>query len=102
MDDRFKVIYSRFIPVLSTSKDFFYTEIASIEAILPLTRSTETGILASLYWSRHPGKTLENTLTLYYHDGRVKHLSVTISREDLQEAFIHIKKLSSIHIAESY
>jgi|GEM_PF-3936653 len=103
MDDRFKILYKRFIPAFSSSKDFLYTEIDSIEAILPLTRTTETGILASLYWSRHPyGKTLENTLTIHYYDGHTKHLWVKISREDLQEAFIHIKKLSPIRIDESY
>ncbi len=103
MDDRFTIVYTRFIPLLSTSKYFFYNEIDSIDAILPLTRSTETGLISTFLSYRYSLKSsLKNTLTFHFHDGRVKYLSVTISREDLQEAFRHIRTLSSIRIAESY
>lgn len=108
MDDRFKITYTRCIPVFSSSKDFLYAEIDSIEAILPLTQSMETGFIETLnsirnqYRYPYGKKTHKNTLTLHYHDGRTKHLSVNISREDLQEAFKHIRILSPIHIAESY
>jgi hypothetical protein len=103
MDDRFKILYKRFIPVFSSSKDFLFTEISSIEAILPLTRSMGTGLISDLLSNRRRlSNKFENTITLQYHDGRIKQLSVNISREDLQEAFRHIRMLSSIRIAESY
>jgi len=103
MNDRFNILYKRFIPVFSSSKDFLFAEISSIEAVLPLTRSMETGLISNFLSNRRRlSNNFENTIILQYHDGRIKQLSVNISREDLQEAFRHIRMLSSIRIAESY
>ena len=102
MDDRFKIIFNRFIPAFSSSKEFFYTEIASIEARLPLTQATTTGFISDFLTNRNSFRTTpENTITLRYHDGRVKQLSLNISREDLEQAFAHIQKLSSISVTAS-
>ncbi|MDO6432872.1 hypothetical protein Q4E93_19850 [Flavitalea sp. BT771] len=102
MDDRFRILYKRFIPAFSGSREFLFAEISSIEASLPLTQAMETGFISDFLRHRHSFRTsMENTLTIKYHDGHKKQISVNISREDLQEAFRHIQKLSPISIEES-
>ena len=102
-DDRFRILYKRFIPVFSGSKEFLFSEIHSIEAYLPLTRAMETGFISDFLSRSNPlsRTSTENTIKVKYHDGRWKQLYVNISREDLQEVFRHIQKLSSITIEVS-
>jgi hypothetical protein len=101
-DDRLEITSERFIPAFSTLKTLYFAEIESMEAILPLTREMANGLFSAWLSPHHANKLREeNRLIIYYKDGHQKELFIKVPKEDMEQAFQHVRRLSSINIISS-
>jgi len=93
----FEMVFKRIIPLFSTSKRFVYSDIESIEADLPLTRSNSIFYeLASLMIS--VASAPSNNISISFKNGKEKKISSNVYRDSFHEAFMYIRKAGNIPI----
>jgi hypothetical protein len=93
----FELGFIRMVPVFSTSKTFFYSDIESMEADLPLTKSNSFFYeLRSLMVSVAAAPS--NNIGISFKNGKKKKISSNVYRDSFHEAFKYIRQTGGISI----